>query len=183
MAELERKYIIPLRKEYMKVPIWKRTKKAVTATREFLQKHMKTEDVRLGKYLNQELWARSIKRPPHKIEVIAKKIQEKDKTYVTAELTSAPKEEPKKKEEKKQGVAAKLKEAIKEAPEDKEREAEIKKETQEKKKILEKETNEKEERAHKPETKERGGLRKDHKKELFSETGKTKQHQEKTGRF
>ncbi len=54
---MERTYIIPLRKEWLKVPIYKRTKKAVKATKEFLQKHMKVETVKLGRHLNmKEHW-------------------------------------------------------------------------------------------------------------------------------
>ena len=34
---IERTYNVPLRKEYRKVPRWKRTKKAVKALKEFLQ--------------------------------------------------------------------------------------------------------------------------------------------------
>ena len=45
---LERTYIVPLRKEYMKVPRWKKSKKAVTALRQFLVKHMKSEEVKIG---------------------------------------------------------------------------------------------------------------------------------------
>ena len=51
---MERTYIIPLRKEWLKVPIYKRTKKAVKATKEFLQKHMKVETVKLGRHLNMK---------------------------------------------------------------------------------------------------------------------------------
>ena len=37
---LERTYNVPLRKEWLKVPKYKRAKKAVTALRQFLVKHM-----------------------------------------------------------------------------------------------------------------------------------------------
>lgn len=73
---LERTYNIPLRKEYLKVPNWRRTKKAVSAVRQFLQKHMKAEQVKLGKYLNEELWKHGIKNPPHHIKVITIKNEE-----------------------------------------------------------------------------------------------------------
>jgi len=33
-------HVIPLRKEWLKVPRWKRTKKAIRAVREYLIKHM-----------------------------------------------------------------------------------------------------------------------------------------------
>lgn len=181
MAELERKYIIPLRKEWLKVPIYKRAKKAVTATKEFLQKHMKTEDVRLGKYLNQEIWARGMRRPPHKIEVLAKKVEEKDQKYVLAELLNAPKEEAKKPETKKKGkITDRIKDALV-APEDKEREDEMKKETEEKRELLEKQTETRSEMAHPQAVKEKAKT--DQRKEIYGLTGKTKQHAEKTGKY
>ena len=49
-----RTYTVPLRKEWLKVPKYKRAKKAVTALKQFLVKHMKSENVKLGKYVNQE---------------------------------------------------------------------------------------------------------------------------------
>ena len=73
MATVERTYNIPLRKEFQKAPKYKRAKKAVTAVREYLQKHMKTQDVRLGVNLNMEVWKDGIKNPPHHIKVNATK--------------------------------------------------------------------------------------------------------------
>ena len=74
MAEtkkLEREYVIPLRKEWLKAPYFKRAKKAVRAVREFIAKHMKVdfENVKVGRFLNEQLWHRGIKNPPHKVKV------------------------------------------------------------------------------------------------------------------
>ncbi len=93
MAALERTYNIPLRKEFLKVPRYKRAKKAVTAVREFLARHMKAEKVLLGSHLNQMIWKRGIKNPPHHVNVSAVK---DDKGTVRAELIGAPKAKPKK---------------------------------------------------------------------------------------
>ena len=89
MAAAERTLTINLRKEIMKVPDYKRAKKAVTAIREYLQRHMKAEakDIKIGKYLNLKIWEHGIKKPAHKITVIAKK---DDKGIVTAELPNIP---------------------------------------------------------------------------------------------
>jgi len=110
---MERKYIIPLRKEWLKVPIHSRTKKAVKAVNNFIGKHMKTEDVRIGKYLNLKLWERGNRHPPHKVEVVVEtkteKVDGKDKKYVKVEIVGAPKEE--KKEEKKK-LVDRLKEKV-----------------------------------------------------------------------
>ncbi len=80
---LERTYNVPLRKEYQKAPNWKRTPKAVTALREFLVKHMKSENINLDKQVNEKLWQHGIQNPPHHIKIIAKK---DEKGIVTASL-------------------------------------------------------------------------------------------------
>ncbi|MDP3919089.1 MAG: 50S ribosomal protein L31e [Nanoarchaeota archaeon] len=106
---MERTYIIPLRKEFAKVPVHKRTKKAVKATKEFLMKHMKIDNVKLGRHLNMKLWARGYKNPPHKIEVHVEIIKDKDGDYAYAELVGVEKEVLKfEKVEKKEGIAGKL---------------------------------------------------------------------------
>src|SRR3989338_11232753 len=91
---LERTYNVPLRKEYMKAPRWNRTKKAVTALRQFLAKHMKSENVYLSKELNEAMWKHGIKNPPHHIKVKAVK---DDKGVVKAELVGVEKPASKKK--------------------------------------------------------------------------------------
>src|SRR3990167_8587004 len=77
---LERIYTIPLRKEFSRAPNYKRTKRSVRTIREFLQKHMKCDNVKLGKYLNLELWKNGRKNPPPRIQVkaIKDKIKIKD---------------------------------------------------------------------------------------------------------
>lgn len=77
--ELERVYIVPLRKGFLKVPQYKRAKKAVKTLKEFLAKHMKVENRDLNKvkidiYLNNEIWFKGIKKPLSKVKVKAKKI-------------------------------------------------------------------------------------------------------------
>lgn len=85
---LERNYNIPLRKEWLKAPKYKRTKKAVLATKQFLSKHMKSENVFLNTDLNEHLWAHGIKNPPHHVAVIARK---DDTGKVVASLSQQPK--------------------------------------------------------------------------------------------
>ena len=124
--KLERVYNVPLRKEWLKVPKYKRAKKAGKALKEFLARHMKTdiENIKVEKYANLKIWERGIKSPPHHIKIIAKK----DSTgIVRAELEGAPVEEkkmPKKKEkkagEKKPSVEEKLKEVSEKKQEPKE---------------------------------------------------------------
>ncbi len=88
MAEkLERTYTIPLRREYLKVPQYRRTEKASRALREFLVKHMKSENIRIGKFLNEHLWMHGMKNPPHHVRVNVVKVPE---GTVYAELFGKP---------------------------------------------------------------------------------------------
>jgi large subunit ribosomal protein L31e len=95
---IERVYIIPLRREYQKAPRWNRTAKAVKALRNFLIKHMKSENVKIGKFLNLQLWKDGIKNPPHHVKVNVIKYED---GKVLAELFGKPIEEPKKEKEEK----------------------------------------------------------------------------------
>ncbi|MDP3639694.1 MAG: 50S ribosomal protein L31e [Nanoarchaeota archaeon] len=122
---LERTYTVPLRKEFRKSPRWKRTKKAVIALREFLVKHMKSDHVRIGKELNEALWVRGIKNPPHKVKLIARKDAE---GVVTAELFGVQKEEPKESKKEKAARKEKKKEAMAESTATKEEKTETVKE-------------------------------------------------------
>lgn len=79
---MERTYTIPLRRQFLKSSKYQRTNKAVRTVKLFLQRHMKTEDVRLGEELNKALWARGDSHPPHKVTVVVKK----DDTIAYAEL-------------------------------------------------------------------------------------------------
>lgn len=151
---LERTYIIPLRREWLKVPRYKRAKKASTAVREFLAKHMKSDNVKIGNGLNMELWKHGMKNPPHKIKVSV--IKEDDGT-VKAELFGKKYIEHKAPEKKEEGtgMAAKIKSMLgpdkkkeEEAEEEKEEKTEAKHEKKEEHKHAEKKEEHKKE-AHK----------------------------------
>ena len=134
MAE-ERIYTIPLRREFRKAPIYRRTKRALREVKEFLAKHMKAEEVKIGKYLNLELWKHGRKNPPSRIKIKAVretvKIKEKDVVVVRAELINAPIEiiEKKDKKQVKKEEVPKIKET--------ELEDKIEKLEEEKKEVLE----------------------------------------------
>ena len=90
---LEREYIVPLRKEWLKVPKYKRANKATKALKEFLAKHMKIYDRDLRKIkididLNNEIRFRGMEKPPAKIKVKATKY---DDDIVRVELVDLPK--------------------------------------------------------------------------------------------
>ena len=73
-AKLEREYIIPLREKIRVVPRYKKTNKAIKSIKEFVAKHMKVYDrdlnkIKIDKYVNEFIWARGIRHPPHDIKV------------------------------------------------------------------------------------------------------------------
>lgn len=86
--KLEREYTIPLRREWAKVPSYKRTAKSVKAIKEFIAKHMKVPNrnldlVKIDSYLNNEVWYRGGSTPPANITVKATKIGDEVKvTFV-----------------------------------------------------------------------------------------------------
>lgn len=57
----ERIYVVPLRAA-RKAPRHRRTPRAVKVVREFLKRHMKSEDIKLNEELNRKLWERGIER-------------------------------------------------------------------------------------------------------------------------
>ncbi len=70
---LERTYTIPLSRELLKVPYYRKAKKAGRVVRAFLEKHMKSTDVKIGRHLNMKIWENGIKNPPKNIKVTASK--------------------------------------------------------------------------------------------------------------
>jgi len=125
---LERTYTIPLRQEFMKVPRYKRAKKAAKATKEFLAKHMKVKDrsldlVKLDPWLNKAIWMRGIKKPVYKVTVKATKYSD---GIVRAEIVGLP---PKYRDEEKKFLKRKTKVDARE----KEHSEKIKKELEKKK--------------------------------------------------
>ena len=71
----ERIYIIPLR-DVRRMPRWKRSNGAIKDIRNYLAKHMKSEDVKLDKSINEKVWAQGSSKPPSKIRVRAMKMED-----------------------------------------------------------------------------------------------------------
>jgi len=91
-AILEREYIVPLRKEWLKVPEYKRANKATKALKQFIAKHMKVYDrdlkkIKIDQILNNEIRFRGMRKPPAKIKVKAIKL---DTGIVRVELVNLP---------------------------------------------------------------------------------------------
>jgi large subunit ribosomal protein L31e len=68
-------YIIPLR-DARRAPRWKRSNAAIKDIRKYLAKHMKSEDVKLDKGINEKIWERGSTKPPTKIRVRAMKMED-----------------------------------------------------------------------------------------------------------
>jgi large subunit ribosomal protein L31e len=110
MVEKERVYTIPLRREFLKVPKYRRSRKAITAIRQFVSKHMKVDDVKIGSYLNLKIWEHGKKNPIHKVKVRTYIDKKDDKEFAKVELFDAPEEV--RKEEKKKSLGEKIKDKV-----------------------------------------------------------------------
>lgn len=95
--EKERIHVIPLRRAFLKAPIYKRTKRAVNEIRIYISRHMKVNDVRIGSKLNELLWKNGNENPPSKVKVKTRKV----KDYAQVELENYPFFEEKEKTESK----------------------------------------------------------------------------------
>lgn len=64
----ERDYVVNLRRVY-----WgrkaNRSKRAVRLIREFVARHMHTEELVLDRRLNEALWSRGIEKPPRRVNI------------------------------------------------------------------------------------------------------------------
>lgn len=67
---MERIYTIPLR-DVKRVPKTKRSPKAMKYIREFIEKHMKTDDVIIDQAVNEKIWERGREKIPSRIKVKA----------------------------------------------------------------------------------------------------------------
>ena len=143
LKPIEREYTIPLRREFLKVPGYRRAGRAAKAIKQFIAKHMKVPERDIGKvkmdiYLNSEIWFRGKVNPPSRIRV--KAIKEGDIIKVTLAETPEHIKFAKIKHEKFHREAAKeeKKEEVAEKKEEKPV-SEEKKEEKEKEKAVEKE--------------------------------------------
>lgn len=134
--ELSRVYTINLSKVWL-APRIRRTKRAINMIREFAQRHMKSDDVKIDRSLNEVMWERGIRKPPRKIRV--KMVKDEDDVVTVSLYSEEVKEEEKvEKKAKAETVAEKAKEVEVLAPEPEkiveEPEKEIKEEAKPKKK-------------------------------------------------
>ncbi|MFH1127323.1 MAG: 50S ribosomal protein L31e [archaeon] len=101
MAESNEKvYTIPLRDAW-KGPCKKRSKKCMFVIREFVKRHMKTDNVKIGVELNHQIWANGIKNPPRKVKVQV--VPHEDAVWVELQGVKLVLEKKEDKEKKKEG--------------------------------------------------------------------------------
>ncbi len=120
VKSMERVYVVPLRKEFLKTPKWKRSKKSIKTIRKFVERHMKVEKVLIGKELNEKIWERGSKNPPSKIKVRC--VKKEDSCYVN--LFALPVKQSK--ENKKGKAKEKEKELVKKGKEKEKKESKAK---------------------------------------------------------
>ncbi|MBU3957848.1 MAG: 50S ribosomal protein L31e [Nanoarchaeota archaeon] len=113
----ERVFTIPLRKAFVTEQT-NRGWKAMDITRAFLERHMKGT-VKIGKSINESVWARGIKKPPRRIRVHATREMIDGGNVIFAELVGTEIVKPsaediKKKAEKEKEKEKKIKEERKE---------------------------------------------------------------------
>lgn len=71
----EQIYIIPLR-DVQHTPRWERGKRAMKAIRDFLSRHMESEEIKLDQSINEAVWERGSHKPPSRIRVRAMKFED-----------------------------------------------------------------------------------------------------------
>lgn len=124
---LTRVYTINLGKAWL-TPEYKRTDRVVNMIREFAEKHMKSEEIKLDQDLNRQIWSRGRTNPPRKVRVKMAKDEDgvvtvslyEDLPAGTAETSAITKEEE---EDKKPEAAAAAETTIAAAAEAKPEEA------------------------------------------------------------
>jgi large subunit ribosomal protein L31e len=72
----EKVYTIPLRHVWVVTPRGKRAPRAVRDVRNYVARHMKSDEVAVSNEINSAIWSRSINKPPRKITVRAVKDKE-----------------------------------------------------------------------------------------------------------
>lgn len=123
---IERVYTIPLRRDFLKEPRSKRSKRARREVERFLRKHTKANKIKVSKGLNELIFSRGFKKPPGKIKVEVRGDFETLQAKIPGEVIE-------KKEEKKTRVGGLKEKFVKSEEErEKERKEELKREVEEK---------------------------------------------------
>ena len=75
--KVEKIITINLRKGLKKSPRWNRARKATANLRKLLHRHVKAENIKIDKKVNEIIWRKSIERPAHKLRLKVTKTDSK----------------------------------------------------------------------------------------------------------
>lgn len=68
-------FVIPLRKAFRKSRN-KRANYAISLIRKFVERKIKSKNIKIGKHLNEKIWERGIEKPPRRVKVKVSKVGE-----------------------------------------------------------------------------------------------------------
>jgi large subunit ribosomal protein L31e len=100
VENLTRVYTINLGRAWL-TPQHKRTDRVINMIREFAEKHMKSDEIKLEQELNRQIWSRGKTNPPRNVRV--KMVKDEDGVVTVSLYEDAPEVAP---EEKKTETAA-----------------------------------------------------------------------------
>jgi len=69
----ERIYTVPLRKAYWTGSRLRRANRSVRILKEFVERHMKPEELLIQPEVNDKIWARGMQKPPRRVRIRATK--------------------------------------------------------------------------------------------------------------
>lgn len=69
----ERIYTVPLRRAYWTGSRLDRANRSIRILREFVERHMKPEELLIQPEVNEQIWARGIQKPPRRLRIRATK--------------------------------------------------------------------------------------------------------------
>jgi large subunit ribosomal protein L31e len=69
----ERIYTVPLRKAYWAGSRLRRANRSVRILKEFVERHMKPEELLIQQEVNEKIWERGIQKPPRRLRIRATK--------------------------------------------------------------------------------------------------------------
>jgi len=122
---VEQLMTLNLRRGFINVPTWRKSKRAAEEVRTQIMHYAKVNEVVISKWVNEAIWARGARSPPPKIKL--KLDVDKEKKIAKVELFELPLAAKRLVEKQKQlEAAAKKKEEVKKAKETKEEKAEAK---------------------------------------------------------
>jgi ribosomal protein L31E len=117
----EKIFTLNIRNATIKVPRWEKSKRGVSYVRQFLKRHMKGDEIKIGQSITEEIWKGGNSNPPKSIRIHAILTEEGEGEekikIVKAELLNVPfPEEKEKKKEKKPEEAKKEEKKPEEKP-------------------------------------------------------------------